>query len=95
MRKTSYWYHDPDESIPVMMKLKQVVMNFIEFLQYNNFYILQKIFYLVDRRFNVSFPQGGTGVPCPPFSVSSAPLCCPLPALPLVVFGGGWLYEGD
>ena len=26
MRKTSYWYHEPDEAIPVMVKLKQVVM---------------------------------------------------------------------
>ena len=22
MRKNSYWYHEPDEAIPVMMKLK-------------------------------------------------------------------------
>ena len=29
MRKTSYWYHKPDESIPVMVKLKQVVMPYI------------------------------------------------------------------
>ena len=36
MRKTSYWYHDPDEAIPVTVKLKQVVMPFIEFIQYNN-----------------------------------------------------------
>ena len=33
-RKTSVWYHEPDESIPVMVKLKQVVMPFIEFIQY-------------------------------------------------------------
>ena len=26
MRKTSYWYHNPDEAIPVMVKLKQVVI---------------------------------------------------------------------
>ena len=26
MRKTSYWYHDPDEAIPIMVKLKQFVM---------------------------------------------------------------------
>ena len=25
-RKTSYWYHNKDESIPVMVKLKHVVM---------------------------------------------------------------------
>ena len=36
MRKTSYWYHEPDESIPVMVNLKQFVMTFIEFIQYNN-----------------------------------------------------------
>ena len=36
MRKTSYWYHEPDEIIPVMAKLKQVVMPFIECIQYNN-----------------------------------------------------------
>ena len=26
MRKTSYWYHEPDEAIPAMLNLKQVVM---------------------------------------------------------------------
>ena len=36
MRKTSYWYHDPDEAIPVMVKLKQVLMTFVEFIQYKN-----------------------------------------------------------
>ena len=36
MRKTSYWYHDPDEAIPVMVKLKQVVMPCIELIQDNN-----------------------------------------------------------
>ena len=36
IRKTSYWYFDPDEAIPVMVKLKQVLMNFIELIQYNN-----------------------------------------------------------
>ena len=35
-RKTYYWYHEPDESIPVMAKLKQVVIPFIELIQYNN-----------------------------------------------------------
>ena len=30
MRKTSYWYHEPDESIPVMVNLKQFVMTFTE-----------------------------------------------------------------
>ena len=36
MRKTSYWYHKPDESIPVMIKLKQVVMPYIKLVQGNN-----------------------------------------------------------
>ena len=36
MRKTSYWYHKPDEAIPVMDKLKQVVVLYIELIQYNN-----------------------------------------------------------
>ena len=36
MRKTYYWYHETDEYIPVMAKLKQVVMNYIELIQYNN-----------------------------------------------------------
>ena len=34
--KNSYWYHEPDESIPAMVNLKQVVMPFIELIQYNN-----------------------------------------------------------
>ena len=29
MRKTSYWYHEPDEAIPVMVKLKEVVIPYI------------------------------------------------------------------
>ena len=36
MRKNSYRYHNPDEAIPVMVKLKQVVMPFIELIQCNN-----------------------------------------------------------
>ena len=36
MRKTSYWYHDLDESTTVMVNLKQVVMPYIEFIQDNN-----------------------------------------------------------
>ena len=36
MRKTSYWYHDRDEGIPVMVKLKQVVMPYIQLIQDNN-----------------------------------------------------------
>ena len=36
MRKTSYWYHKPDEAIPIMMKLKQVVMTYIELIQDKN-----------------------------------------------------------
>ena len=33
---TSHWYHDPNEAIPVMVKLKQVVMPLIEWIQDNN-----------------------------------------------------------
>ena len=29
MKKTSHWYHEIDEAIPVMVKLKQVVMPYI------------------------------------------------------------------
>ena len=36
IRKTSYLYHEPDEAIPVMVKLKQVVMPYIELIQDNN-----------------------------------------------------------
>ena len=36
MRKTSYWYHKIDEAIHVMVKLKQVVIPYIEFIQDNN-----------------------------------------------------------
>ena len=36
MRKNSYWYHKPDEAIPVMVNLKQVLMPYIEFIQDNN-----------------------------------------------------------
>ena len=36
MKKTSYRYHDPNEAIPVMVKLKQVVMLIIELIQENN-----------------------------------------------------------
>ena len=36
MIKTSHWYHDPNETIPVMVKLKQVVMPLIELIQDNN-----------------------------------------------------------
>ena len=36
MRKTSYWYHYTDEAIPVMVKLKKVVMPYIELIQENN-----------------------------------------------------------
>ena len=34
--ETSYWYHDLGEAILVMVKLKQVVMPYIELIQYNN-----------------------------------------------------------
>ena len=36
MIKTSHWYHETNEAIPVMVKLKQVVMPLIEFIQENN-----------------------------------------------------------
>ena len=36
IRKTSYWYHEPDEAIPFMVKLKQVVMPQIESIKDNN-----------------------------------------------------------
>ena len=35
-RKTSYWYHEIYEAIPVIVKLKQVVMPYIEFIQDSN-----------------------------------------------------------
>ena len=34
--KTFPWYHEPNEAIPVMVKLKQVVMPLIELIQDNN-----------------------------------------------------------
>ena len=36
MRKTSYWYCNPDEAIHVIVKLKQVVMPNIELIPENN-----------------------------------------------------------
>ena len=36
MRKTSYWYHDPDDAIPFMLKLKQVLMPYNEFIRDKN-----------------------------------------------------------
>ena len=36
MIKTSHWYHETNEAIPVMVKLKQVVMPLIELIQENN-----------------------------------------------------------
>ena len=44
MRKTSYWYHDPVEAIPVLVKLKQVVMPYIELIQDNNKKIISIMF---------------------------------------------------
>ena len=35
-KKTSHWYHETNEAIPVMVKLKQVVMPLIELIQDNN-----------------------------------------------------------
>ena len=43
----------------------------------------------------MSFPKGEVSVPCPPFSVSAAPLCCCLPDITLGVGGGGLVYVGD
>ena len=34
--KTFHCYHEPNTSIPVMVKLKKVVMTLIEFIQDNN-----------------------------------------------------------
>ena len=36
MIKTSHWYHEPNKAIPVMVKLKQVVMPLFELIQENN-----------------------------------------------------------
>ena len=36
MIKTPHWYHDPNEAIPVRVKLKQVVMPLVELIQENN-----------------------------------------------------------
>ena len=36
MRKTSYWYNDPEETIHAMVKLKKDVMPYIELIQHNN-----------------------------------------------------------
>ena len=33
MKKTSHWYHETNEAIPIMLKLKQVVMPLIEMIQ--------------------------------------------------------------
>ena len=43
----------------------------------------------------MSFFQGEAGLPCPYFYDFSFPLFCCLPALPLVVGGGGRVYAGD
>ena len=36
MKKTSHWYHETNKAIPVMVKLKKVVMPLIELIQENN-----------------------------------------------------------
>ena len=36
MKKTSHWYHETKEAIPVIVKLKLVVMPLIELIQENN-----------------------------------------------------------
>ena len=35
-KKTSYWYHNTDEAIPFMAKLKHIMMPYIELIQDNN-----------------------------------------------------------
>ena len=47
MKKTSHWYHEPKEAIPVMVKLKQVVMTLIELIQENNTTNMLPLLYLV------------------------------------------------
>ena len=59
------------------------------------FCFCNKIFYLFDRGVFVSFAQGGTVIPCPPFSVFSATFLTCLPALPVVVSGSGRVYAWD
>ena len=36
MGKTSYWYHELYEAIPVMVKIKKIVIPYIELIQDNN-----------------------------------------------------------
>ena len=36
VKKTSHWYHEINEAIPVMVKFKQVGMPLIELIQENN-----------------------------------------------------------
>ena len=36
MKKASHWYHETNEAISFMVKLKQVVMPLIELIQENN-----------------------------------------------------------
>ena len=62
----------------------------VDDLLYDISFFLNKIVYLVYRSFLVSFSHGGTGVPCPPFSVFSATFypICPLCLWWLVVVGG-------
>ena len=55
-------------------------------------YYLYIIVFLIYRGFWVSFAQGGTGVPCTPFSVFLDPFLSHMPALPVVVGGGGRVY---
>ena len=56
-------------------------------------FIYYKIVYLVYRSFlMVYFAQGGTCVPVPPSLSSWRHFFCSLPALPMVVGGGGRVY---
>ena len=52
---------------------------------YNRFIYLNKLVYYFYNFIYVCFSQGGTGVPCPPFSVVVAVLMLSRPSVP-----GGW-----
>ena len=69
--------------------------NYVWMVYHIIFYFLHQLVYLVYSGIIVSFYQGGTGVPCTPFCVSAAPLCCHLPALLLVGGDRGMVYSGE
>ena len=76
----------------ILMKLDY---NYVWMVYHIIFYFLHQLVYLVYSGIIVSFYQGGTGVPCTPFCVSAAPLCCHLPALLLVGGDRGMVYSGE